>query len=208
MAACLSMEITEIPTARRLPFRFDPEQLHADLARVSAEAWQAHFNSAIYEGDWSGVPLRAAPGSHLPIYSDPAAKDWADTPLLESCPHFREALARFACPLLSVRLLRLAPGAAIREHRDYGLGLDCGEVRLHVVVATNPEVECRIDGRSYHWAEGECWYADFGRPHSFANRGETVRVHMVLDCRVNEWLLRLLESPSGPSPKDSLEWLP
>lgn len=182
-----------VPVVRQLPFRFDPARLQADLARIPAEDWRAHFNTAIYAGDWSGVPLRAVPGSHLPIYSDPtAAGRWADTPLLDACPHFQEALARFDCPLLSVRLLRLAPGAAIKEHCDYGLGLEYGEVRIHVVVATNPGVACRIDGQTYHWAEGECWYGDFGRPHSFTNGGEAERVHMVLDCQVNEWLLGLL----------------
>jgi hypothetical protein len=194
-----------IPRVRRLPLHFDPLKLQADLVQVAAEDWQAHFNRAVYEGDWSGAPLRAVPGSHMPLYSDPTAQDgWADTPLLECCAYFREVLARFACPLLSVRLLRLAPGALIKEHRDYGLGLDCGEVRLHVVVSTNPGVECRIDGQDYHWAEGECWYADFGRPHSFANRGATERVHLVLDCRVNDWLLDLLTHSPTLSDNDTM----
>lgn len=190
------MERSDIPTARPLPLYFDPAKLRADLARVSGTDWQAHFNQAIYDGDWSGVPLRAVPGGHLALYSDPAAREqWADTPLLESCPYFREVLAHFACPLLSVRLLRLAPGALIKEHRDHALGLDYGEVRIHVVVTTNPAVECRIDGQSYHWREGQCWYADFGRPHSFANRGDSERVHLVLDCKLDDWLLNLLKTP-------------
>lgn len=189
---------TPPPSAQRLPLVFDPEKLQADLAQVSAADWQAHFNQVIYEGDWSAVPLRAVPGSHLAIYSDPAAVGlWADTPLLERCTYFREALARFACPLLSARLLRLAPGAFIKEHRDHALGLAYGEVRIHVVVKTNPGVECRIDGQGYHWAEGECWYADFGKPHSFVNRGATERVHLVLDCTVDDWLLDLLQTPAA-----------
>lgn len=190
------MDITGIPAVLRLPFRFDPARLKADLAEVPDEDWQAHFNRAVYEGRWSGVALRAVPGGPLAIYSDPTAGDrWADTRLLAQCPYFREVLARFACPLLSARLLRLSPGARIKEHRDHGLGPNFGEVRLHVVVATNPDVECRIDGRSQHWAEGECWYADFGRPHGFANRGNAERVHLVLDCRLNDWLLDLLQAP-------------
>lgn len=181
------------PPTLLLPLRFDPLRLQADLQRVAADTWQTHFNSAIYSGDWSGVPLRAVPGSPIAIYSDPTAQDrWTDTPLLDECAYFREVLAQFACPLLSVRLLRLAPGAIIKEHRDYGLGLDCGEVRIHVVISTNPDVDCCIDGQHYHWAAGECWYADFSLPHSFTNNGDSMRVHMVLDCQVNDWLLQLL----------------
>lgn len=183
-----------MPSARRLPLTFDPAKLQADLAQVSAADWQAHFNQAIYEGNWSGVPLRAAVDGHLSLYSDPAATHWADTPLLGRCAYFRAVLAQFACPLLSARLLRLAPGAVIKEHRDHALGLNYGEVRLHVVVATNLQVECRIACQPYHWAEGECWYADFGQPHAFANRGATERVHLVLDCAVDGWLLDLLNA--------------
>jgi hypothetical protein len=181
-----------IETALRLPFQFDKDQLEADLARINSADWQAHFNNTIYQGDWSGVALRAVPGGHMALYSDPASEAWADTALLEQCPAFKEIMASFACPLLSVRLLRLGPGAIIKEHRDPMLGLDYGEVRIHVIITTNPNVECRLQGRPYHWAAGECWYADFSCAHSFANRGDTERVHMVLDCKVNDWLRSLL----------------
>lgn len=186
---------TPIPSALRLPFCFDPTKLQGDLAQVPAADWQLHFNQSIYQGEWSGVPLRTVPGSALSIYSDPAAQGlWADTPLLARSPYFQAVLAQFACPLLSARLLKLAPGSAIKEHRDHALGLDYGEVRIHIVVSTNPQVEGRIAGQAYHWAEGECWYADFNQPHSFANRGETERVHLVLDCGVDDWLLKLLQT--------------
>jgi len=181
-----------IETALRLPFQFDPARLEEDLARINSADWQAHFNNSIYRGDWSGVALRAAPGGHMALYSDPAADTWADTALLEQCPAFKEVLESFACPLTSVRLLRLGPGAIIEEHRDPMLGVDYGEVRIHVVIATNPNVECRLQGRPYHWAAGECWYADFSCTHSFLNRGDTERVHMVLDCKVNDWLRGVL----------------
>ncbi len=190
-----------LPSALCLPLRFNPDQLGADLENVQEGIWRAHFNQAIYEGDWSAVALRAIPGSHLAIYSDPAAKEpWADTALLDYCPYFREILAIFACPLMSVRLMRLAPGAVIKEHKDPALGLDIGEIRLHIVVKTNPDVECWIDGHEWRWAVGECWYADFGKPHSFANRGHAHRVHLVLDCVVNDWLLALLEGNKSTIP--------
>jgi len=183
---------TANPSFLRLPVHFDTTRLQEDLARVPTQAWLAHFNQRIYEGDWSGVPLRAVPGSAIPIYSDPNAQTWEDTPLLTQCPYFQEVLQYFCCPLLSVRLLRLGPGAIIQEHRDPMLGLDYGEARIHVVVSTNPDVACRIAGIDQHWAAGECWYADFNQPHSFSNRGKTERIHMLLDCVVNDWLRTLL----------------
>ena len=179
-------------TALRLPFHFDPARLEDDLIRIQNADWQAHFNNSIYQGDWSGIALRAVPGSHLALFSDPAADTWADTALLELCPAFKEILESFSCPLLSVRLLRLGPGAVIKEHCDPMLGLDYGEVRIHVVIKTNPDVECSLQRRPYHWSAGECWYADFSCKHSFTNRGDTERIHMVLDCKVNDWLSALL----------------
>lgn len=182
----------EIASTFRLPLNFDATRLQADLAHVPQSAWISHFNHRIYEGDWSGAALRAVPGSPIPMYSDPLAENWEDTPLLLSCDYFREVLAAFHCPLLSVRLLRLGAGAVIKEHRDPMLSLEDGEVRIHVVVVTNPEVECCINGVSRHWAAGECWYADFTQLHSLANRGQTERVHIVLDCKVNDWLRGML----------------
>lgn len=182
-----------IPSALRLPLNFDSARLQADLAHLQSQQWQAHFNTRIYDGDWSGLPLRAVPGSAIPMYSDPQAGSWEDTPLLQSCDYFQEVLAAFQCPLLAVRLLRLGAGSVIKEHRDPMLSPEYGEVRIHVVVTTNPDVECRIDGLNHRWAAGECWYGNFTLPHSFANRGTTERMHIVLDCKVNDWLRSLLQ---------------
>ncbi|MGD0959433.1 MAG: aspartyl/asparaginyl beta-hydroxylase domain-containing protein, partial [Methylomonas sp.] len=76
------MQIPVIPSALRLPFTFDPVELNNDLARVAPGDWQKHFNHDIYQGDWSGVALRTAPGNPIAIYSNPAAGDnWVDSPL-------------------------------------------------------------------------------------------------------------------------------
>lgn len=182
------------PSAIRLPLHFDATRLQADLERVQQSAWMAHFNQRIYEGDWSVVPLRAVPGSPIPAFSLANETRQEDTPLLRDCGYFQQVLKSFQCPLVSVRLLRLGAGAVIREHCDPMLSLDHAEVRIHVVVVTNPDVECRIDGVAWHWAAGECWYGDFTKPHSFANRSTTERVHMVLDCRLNDWLRGLLQA--------------
>ncbi|MDD5271937.1 MAG: aspartyl/asparaginyl beta-hydroxylase domain-containing protein [Methylovulum sp.] len=208
-----TMHFQRALSACRLPLPFNAEQLQTEAANLAASDWQAHFNNAIYQGDWSAAALRAVPDSHNAIYSDPNADNWMDTQLLERCPHLQATLNQFACPLLSARLLRLAPGAVINEHRDHGLALDVAEVRIHLGIATNTYVEPRIDGNSYQWVEGECWYADFSLPHFFANRGDTERIHLVLDCKVNDWLLALLTTaeqatPNAPTlPPLTVAWL-
>ena len=113
---------------------------------------------------------------------------WADTPFLEQCPYVRELIASFPCPLQAVRFLRLGPGGSIREHTDYNLSLDDGEIRLHIPVRTNPDVAFIVGGQRVVMGEGECWYHNFNLPHSVENRGAVERVHLTLDCAVDAWL--------------------
>ena len=182
-----------IPDRVRLPLRFDAAALRADIEAVPDAAWVPHFNTGVYEGDWSGIALRSVGGTES-IYPDPAAtQPFADTHVMAASPNVRAALAVFQCPLQAVRWLRLAPGAVIKEHRDYKLGYDDGEVRLHVPVDTSDLVEFVLDGEPVTMSAGECWYLDLNRPHRAANRGASDRIHLVIDCAVNAWLAELIE---------------
>ena len=169
--------------------------LHADLARIAQESWVGHFNKQDYEGDWKVAPLRSLGGKPRQIYSDPMAKpeDFAATPLLAQCPYFIEVLAAFQCPQSSVRLMSLGAGSRIREHRDFTIEYDQGDARLHVPIVTSPAVEFYLAGQRIVMNEGEAWYLDFGQAHSVYNGGSTDRVHMVLDCVVNDWLREIIE---------------
>lgn len=177
----------------RLPLAFDAAALRADLGRIAAGEWVPHFNTSYYQGDWSGVALRSVGGAATQLYPDPTAQGaYADTELLARCPALAAALGRFECELLSARLLRLGPGASIREHRDHKLGHEDGEVRVHVPVTTGPGVAFLHEGERVDMAPGEAWYLDLNRPHAVANHGDAERVHLVVDCVVNPWLDRQL----------------
>lgn len=177
----------------RLPFRFDADSLRADADQLAPGEWVPHFNTSYYEGEWSGVALRSVGGRTGDLYPDPAAGSaFADTPLLGRAPNVRATLATFRCPLLAVRFLRLGPGSRIREHRDHNLGFADGEVRIHVPVSTGPEVTFLLDGEPVEMAEGEAWYLDLNRRHSAVNHGTSPRVHLVVDCVVDEWLHSVL----------------
>src|ERR1043165_2409506 len=105
----------------RLPLRFDAAAMQADLRRLGDREWIRHFVQQHYDGDWSVLPLRSVAPATQPvrmIYSDPACDTFVDTPLLASCPSMATALARFECPLLSVRLMRLGAGSVIKTHSD------------------------------------------------------------------------------------------
>jgi len=179
--------VTDVPDRLRLPISADADALRAEVFALPDDAWVPHFNTQYYEGDWSGVALRSIGGS-LALYPDPTRTDYADTPWLDVCPAARALLERFRAPLLSARYLRVGPGSRIREHSDLDLGFADGEVRIHCPVTTSPQVQFLLAGETIVMQPGELWYLDLNQKHAVTNDGTEARVHLVIDCVVNEWL--------------------
>jgi len=67
---------------------------------------------------------------------------------------------------------------------DRGLG----SVRIHIPITTNAAVEFELNRRRVILEAGSCWYLRLSDPHRVANRGDTDRIHMVIDATVNEWI--------------------
>jgi mannose-6-phosphate isomerase-like protein (cupin superfamily) len=176
----------------KLPISFDPEALRADVEKFGPSDWAPHFNTQYYDGDWSGVPLRAAKGATLDLYPDPVASEGhADTVLMARCDYVPKVTSAFACELETVRFLKLGAGSSIREHRDYMLNIEDGVARIHIPVVTDPRVVFILGGERVDMRPGEAWYLDFNRPHSVRNESTIDRVHLVIDCIVNEWMRSL-----------------
>jgi hypothetical protein len=197
-----------VPPFARLPLSFEVLPLIAEVSTFADASWVAHFNAGYHDGGWQGVALRAVGGDAAKLYPDPAQRDlMRDTGFMVRCPGIAAALARLQCPLRAVRVLRLAPGSVIGEHRDDDLRLEDGEARLHIPLATNPGVEFFVDGQRVIMEPGECWYLNLSLPHRVQNRGVQPRIHLVVDCHVNDWLrsqiamsepvIRIAPAPSG-----------
>lgn len=179
------------PDRLHLPLAFDPVRLAAEMANFGRAEWTEHFVKQNYDGDWDVIALRGPAGARHPIqmiYSDPSCTDFADTPMLDGSPAFREVLSAFACPLHAVRLMRLTPGSVIKEHHDNDLSFEQGMVRIHVPVVTNEGVDFRLNGVRCVMPAGSAWYLRLSDPHSVANRGAADRVHLVIDAAVNPWV--------------------
>jgi hypothetical protein len=188
-------------TALLLPLRFDAMALQGELEAAARRTWTPHFNVTFYAGDWSGLVLRG-PTEAGSLYAGRAggSDTFVDQEILNTCAYFRHVMASFQCPLKSVRLLRLTPGSVIREHSDPDLGYEEGEIRIHVPVRTNPGVEFFLAGERIWMDEGEAWYLDLSKPHRVQNLGDSDRVHLVLDCQLNDWLRAMLESADATQP--------
>ena len=176
-----------------LPFRFDPARLKADLALVAPEEWSPHYNQQDFGGDWRGAALRS-PDGRLDNLNAPftAASTFLDTPLMERCAYFREAVSAFLCPLKAVRLLSLAPGSFIREHTDSALVYEDGEMRIHIPVQTSADVEFYVAGERLKLEEGRSYYVNVNLPHRITNRGSAARIHLIIDVEVNGWVHELV----------------
>jgi hypothetical protein len=185
----------------KLPFRFDPVRLVADLAHVSPAEWIPHINRRHYDGGWSGAALRSIGGAADNLVPEAhGAAVFQDTALLGRCAYFPEVLATFRCPLQAVRLLRLHAGSTIAEHVDSALDFEDGEVRIHVPIVTSEHVKFVLDGCRLIMAPGESWYTNVNLPHSVENPGTTDRIHLVLDCLVDDWLRAVFATTPRPTP--------
>lgn len=193
------MKQTEVIKHLKFPIQFDEQKLVADLSKVLEENWTAHYNTMGYTGNWSGVSLYAKDGDERNIIAQVGdQKPLEETPLMKNCDYFREVIAYFQFPILSVRLLRLEVGAEIKPHTDLELGYEDHQFRLHIPIVTNPDVFFILDGERLEMLPGECWYANVNFTHSVANRGAVDRVHLVIDGVRNAWSDELFFAEASP----------
>lgn len=164
------------------------KSIQKEIEKLQSGYWQPHLNQHDYEGGWDVLSFRS-PGGGLNTLAESLNKEaYADTPLLAHCPSVSALLDSLQCEKLSARLLNLQAGAVIKEHTDKELYFEKGEARLHFPIITNPFVEFYLDNERLQMQEGECWYINANLPHRLANKGGSNRIHLVVDCKVNNWL--------------------
>ena len=174
----------------RLDLPVDVLAIRADLDGLP-DHWSPHFQRVHHNGGWAVLPLRSvggAMGAEPPFALGDESVGHSATPLLEECPAVSRFLDSLGCPLLSARLLKLRPGAEIKPHRDIELASEYGEARLHVPIVTNPFVEFTVDDMRVPMEAGTCWYVNANLTHRVLNRGDGDRIHLVVDCVVDDWL--------------------
>ena len=179
----------------KLNFKVDIEDLkHETESVVNDRVWFPHFNSSHYTGSWEVMPLRSPGGIQDQIIPDLMNESgFTDTALMDQFPSVKKIIGHLDCPIMSVRLLNLKAGAEIKPHRDQGLCFEQGEARIHCPVFTNPDVKFFIDSERIDMKEGEIWYINANRVHHVSNFSSTDRIHLVIDCKVNDWLTNVFD---------------
>ncbi|GAA4875075.1 aspartyl/asparaginyl beta-hydroxylase domain-containing protein [Ferrimonas pelagia] len=178
-----------------LPFvrlkRIDTAPILRELAPLLNGEWHPHVNTRGHQGRWDCLPLRCAAQHRqahpiLQLYALEGHSQWCDLPTLADCPHLLALLDLLPTAIGAVRLMRLAPGAHIKRHRDKDLSLEGGEVRLHLSLTGSQGVLYHIDDQPLRMAVGELWYFNADLPHEVWHRGTEGRIQLVIDAQSSE----------------------
>ena len=181
---------TTDPVAIRLPRTYDVDRLVNDL-QILRDVKSAPQPGPYHAGEWTGIALHSMGGKDSVFPSAAGMDRYEDTENLRRTPYFKQILDELACPKEVVRILFLPPGGYIKDHFDFHTSFQFGLLRLHIPVITDPNVHFIIDGERMDWKPGELWYGDFSKVHSVKNDSQIVRVHIVIDVQINDFLLSL-----------------
>lgn len=185
--------------------------------RAYGDHWAQHYSGYNKRKSWTAFALRGFDAEDPGFIIKPSemSRKWqaenpsrlfmASTSTTPAAKHFLETLAivdRLPIQKERVRFMRLRAGdGELARHADITdreAGVQDGKVaRLHIPIATNPEVRFRSwDARGIpideHFPAGSLFYLDTRKPHTVVNNGPTDRIHLVVDCfsdaRLREWI--------------------
>ena len=172
----------------KLPLTYDVEQLRQETLYAISQFPPSYVH-------YSVIPLTVAGERNPKVtdFSDPDWTTWNETNLLANCPYIQEVLNSLQCRKTNVRLLRLEAGGELKEHTDPQLNLEFrNQVRLHVPVFTNEQVEFMLNRMAVSLRPGELWYLRLSDPHFVRNHGPTERIQLSIDVVVNEWIENMI----------------
>ena len=172
----------------QLPFHFDEQKLKNDLEIIFNGKWSPMLYKHNYEGGWKSVALYAPDGNPENIFAyNDSRNELKPTPSLRDCHYLQEVIGSFKAPILSARLLRLSVGSIIKPHKDFKMGYEDNNFRIHIPITTNDQVSFVLDNEKLSLLPGQCWYINANFTHSVSNFGKEDRVHLVIDLERNSW---------------------
>ena len=190
-----STTITTYKDRVQLPLSFDTEKMLSEFEALKLGGFE-YYNV---------IPLRSP--AHLvdttvPFpppaedYADGSWCDWLNTKELSKAPYIKSIVEEFQknTTVTLVRLLRLAPNAVVKEHRDVTLGLEVEKsvIRLTIPILNKEHIEFYLNDTIVDMKPGECWYMRLTDPHKVINNGNTERVNLTIDMIPNDWVRNLI----------------
>ena len=175
----------------RLPLQADAAALAAEIDAIDPDAWRPHPEGA--PGN-TALPLVAANGDPT---DDGLQGPMRPTPHLRSLPYTIRVLAALSSVIGRSRLMRIEEEGELFRHVDSNYYW-WEHMRVHVPVATTPDVVFEVGDTAINMAPGEVWAVDTWRAHRVSNPANTPRTHLVIDTVGSAWLWDQIEHPGRP----------
>ncbi len=168
--------------ALQLPFTFNAALIQEEINQFKKEDYYDIYNpSVMLETLWSKHLIK-------PVGGPDEIPEFLPNEALQKCPYLLSVLETFQCRKETFRIHTLEPKASIRPHKDLGYSFEQGLVRIHIPVRTNDNVYLLVNGERIKMNAGECWYCNFNEIHEVKNNSDEPRIHLIMDCVVNDWL--------------------
>lgn len=190
-------------------FRLADGQFRAvqqEIARLNTE-W-TNVYSDYHTGGWQTLSLLNRTSNPIDTVIEDCEP--VETSLLKQLPETRALLRGLGFHYMWARLAKLEVSAFMHEHRDYQELRNVRRLRLHIPVITNPFSSIVIDRTRIHLALGYIWKLNPIHRHAAGNFGKEPRIHIILDCYLDEALAALVATETLdpicvyglPSPSD------
>ncbi len=179
----------------QLPFSFDAAKMYEEIQTLNFQDF-VYYKVLMLRGPAHVIDPSLPPPPPASDYADGSWTEWTDTTELKSSPYLMSIVDTFRqhTKITLVRLLRLAPGAVVKEHTDPTLGLQIEKsvIRLTIPILVNDAVEFFLNGTPVPMKVGECWYLRLTDPHRVVNGGETERINLTIDMIPNDWVKSMI----------------
>jgi hypothetical protein len=167
----------------------DESRLRKDLEHSTSLRFSEAYSNYLIGGPWKSLMLWANGGDSgdgvIARYEHDKPSSFTD--IGEQFPYLKELIANTA-DLSRLSFVRLATfsNSVIMPHRDYlelnGLPDDVrSEHRVHICLATNPNIIFSEDNTVYRMLPGDVWFLDVARPHAVASLTNEPRTHLIFD---------------------------
>jgi hypothetical protein len=174
----------------QLPYSFDVKQLQKEVLMLDEAHWIEHPDQ--FKGN-SSVPLVSVNGEINNDFNGPMEV----TQALNNSPYIKQVIASFGEVVGRSRLMRLAPNCEVPIHSDTNYHW-YKRVRIHIPVITDENVLFYCGDKHVNMEAGQTWIFDSWKYHRVHNKGNTLRVHLVIDIAGSSRFWQTIESSYAP----------
>jgi hypothetical protein len=153
--------------------------------------------------DWTAISLKGYSSDPLDVTKPGVLKtkvksdsklQWTDLHKASELKPIVEMLDKLPCDFERVRFMKLKAGKVIKKHSDKidkDIGIDDGNiVRIHIPIRTNDLVTFSMWDKKikedFKLNVGHFYYTDVRKPHAVENLSDVDRIHLVMDCYMND----------------------